>query len=231
MHRSLNIKTRPELFINISEWNSKLGAVPSFSVPCGITCPKTAPCLSACYACMMEKIYRNYFDVNMNNLEMLVQFPKRVEDVIAGYILLSNTPMFRFNVDGDLEVDSMRPELYINIILNVAKRCPDCDIWFYSKSEVLDLIPSVYPKNLFPIESLWRGWKANIVHRFPMTDVLKEDEDRKGKLICPHSLAEEKLKKGEKNPVHCFNCRLCLKLKQGDILYFIAHGRGKNKIK
>lgn len=230
MHNTLNIPSNPELFINISEFNAKLGPVPSFSVLCGVSCPKNVPCLEACYAKAMETIYSSYFDVNLNNLHMLLKYADRVEDVIVGYILLSNTPLFRFNVDGDLEVDLKRPELYVNLILNVARRCPDCEIWFYSKSELLDLIPDAYPNNLYPIESQWRGWKPNIKHRFPITDILKEDEDRTGKLICPNSLAEEKLKKGEKNPIKCFNCRLCLKLKVGQILYFIAHGRGKNKI-
>lgn len=45
----MKIKVNEDLFLNISEGNSKMDAIPSFSLPPVITCRPDAPCRKECY--------------------------------------------------------------------------------------------------------------------------------------------------------------------------------------
>ena len=44
--------------ISISRGNSKMGAIPSVSLPCRVTCNQNAPCFKKCYAARIELRYK-----------------------------------------------------------------------------------------------------------------------------------------------------------------------------
>ena len=44
--------------VSISKGNSKMGAIPSVSLPPCITCNPTAPCFKKCYAVKLSRRYK-----------------------------------------------------------------------------------------------------------------------------------------------------------------------------
>ena len=76
-------------WVVISEFNTKMGPVPSFSTPSVITCPKGLPCYGACYARAYEEKRDTVHLSYCNNLKMLLEFPDIVRDKIVAYINLT----------------------------------------------------------------------------------------------------------------------------------------------
>ena len=211
----------PTESISVSEHNVKLGeGVIAFSVPSIITCPKNAPCYKGCYAASLEHLRPTLRNSLMDNLDALLKHPKEVEKKLIAFIKLVNPVKFRWNVDGDVEVDPNRPMLYIDMMMRIAKKFPKIPFIVYSKSDLWTGLKR--PKNLHYLNSLWKDWRNNNHDLCPCTNILEEGESTEGKIICPNQL----------NPnVTCRTCPLCSGgLKPGEIVYFKAHGRNKKKV-
>lgn len=214
----------PLSFITISEYNKKMGAIPSFSTPAVKSCPRGLPCYAGCYAKAYEEKRDTVHKSYVNNMEMLKQHPKEVEDRIVGFINLLGCKYFRFSVSGDVIVDVERPYLYIDTIINIARRCKNTYFLCFSKSSLWNYVD--IPSNLNVVYSSWGDWHVDNPHNFPTTNVCKKpkkgEEPPEGLEICPNSKDKNK---------HCFGCWKCWDLKPGDKpIYFYAHGVNANKI-
>jgi hypothetical protein len=155
----------------------------------------------------------------MDNLHALLNEPEEVEKKLVGIIKLMGRPKFRWNVDGDVEIDATRPYLYIDMMVRIAKKCPKVSFTVYSKSSLWKGIKR--PKNLHLLGSKWGCWSPDMPDDIPMANILKKGESREGKRICPNQLNKS---------ITCSNCPLCSGgLKAGETVYFDAHGRNKNK--
>jgi hypothetical protein len=207
--------------ISVSTDNVKLGPLfLAFSVPSIITCPKNAPCYAGCYANSLEHMRPTLKRALMDNLHALLNEPEEVEKKLVGVIKLMGRPKFRWNVDGDVEVDVTRPMLYIDMMVRIAKKCPKVSFTVYSKSSLWKGVKR--PKNLHLLGSKWGCWSPDIGDDIPMTNILKKGDSREGKRICPNQLNKS---------ITCSNCPLCSGgLKAGETVYFDAHGRNKNKV-
>ena len=207
--------------ISVSTDNVKLGPLYlAFSVPSIITCPKNAPCYAGCYANSLEHMRPTLKRSLMDNLHALLNEPEEVEKKLVGVIKLMGRPKFRWNVDGDVEVDVTRPMLYIDMMIRIAKKCKNVEFTVYSKSSLWKGVKR--PKNLHLLGSKWGCWSPDMGDDIPMTNILKKGDSREGKRICPNQLNKSST---------CSNCPLCSGgLKAGETVYFDAHGRNKNKV-
>lgn len=208
--------------ISVSTDNVKLGPLfLAFSVPSIITCPHNAPCYAGCYAASLEHLRPNLRNSLMDNLHALLNEPEEVEKKLVGVIKLMNRPKFRWNVDGDVEVDATRPMLYIDMMVRIAKKCKNVEFTVYSKSSLWKEVKR--PKNLHLLGSKWGCWEPDMGDDIPYTNILKDGESREGKHICPNQTT--------KGAVTCSNCPLCSGgLKAGETLFFDPHGRNKKKV-
>ena len=212
-------------WIVISEFNTKMGPVPSFSTPSVVTCPKGLPCYGACYARAYEEKRDTVHLSYCNNLKMLLEFPDIVRDKIVAYINLNTPPYFRFSVSGDVEVDPLRPFLYINLIISVAKKCPKTKILVFTKSSLWNEVKTL-PRNLKVVYSNWKDWKVdnpvkkNGEPRFPTVNIMDKKEDKGDRIICPNSINKSH---------HCINCHKCWDMKSTETIFFYTHGIYKNK--
>lgn len=207
--------------ISVSTDNTKLGPLYlAFSVPSIITCPKNAPCYAGCYANSLEHMRPTLKRALMDNLHALLNEPEEVEKKLVGVIKLMGRPKFRWNVDGDVEVDVTRPMLYIDMMVRIAKKCKNVEFTVYSKSSLWKGVKR--PKNLHLLGSKWGCWSPDMGDDIPMTNILKKGDSKEGKRICPNQLNKS---------ITCSNCPLCSGgLKAGETIWFEAHGRNKKKV-
>ena len=207
--------------ISVSTDNTKLGPLYlAFSVPSIITCPKNAPCYAGCYANSLEHMRPTLKRALMDNLHALLNEPEEVEKKLVGVIKLMGRPKFRWNVDGDVEVDVTRPMLYIDMMIRIAKKCKNVEFTVYSKSSLWKGVKR--PKNLHLLGSKWGCWSPDMGDDIPTTNILKKGDSREGKRICPNQLNKS---------ITCSNCPLCSGgLKAGETIWFEAHGRNKKKV-
>ena len=70
--------------LSVSNGNMKMGAIPSISLPSIKSCRSDAPCASKCYACRMEKRYKNVRNAYQNNLDMFLDAPLEFEKQAVG---------------------------------------------------------------------------------------------------------------------------------------------------
>lgn len=91
--------------IKISDGNSKMGVVPSFSLPAGVTCSPEAcrTCYKdGCYARKIERIRPNVHAAYMRNLQLCKENLQFVEQYFMCYFGGLNAPrVFRLHVSGD----------------------------------------------------------------------------------------------------------------------------------
>ena len=203
-----------ELEVSISKSNSKMGAIPSISLPPIISCSKDACkfCSKKCYAkkiCRLRettrKAYQRNFDIVTNN-------PTSYWSQVNGF--LKECHFFRFSVSGDiLDYD------YLLNIVNCAKNNKHCQILCFTKK--FDLCNKYlsehksFPKNLHILFSGWVGLEMNNPHRLPEAHVMLRNgvtSAKDGAIYCSDN---------------CFECATtntgCWSMKKGQQVIFKEH--------
>lgn len=91
--------------VRISAKNSKLGNIPSFSLPSISACPgATSECKKICYAAKIERIYKNAakaYEINMAAIDDPAFVPTLAAE-ITNLVKKKHTDTFRWNVSGDI---------------------------------------------------------------------------------------------------------------------------------
>jgi hypothetical protein len=158
-----------DLKVSISTGNSKMGAIPSVSLPACITCNPNAPCFNGCYAVKIARIYKTVTMAYDRNLNILKNDP-------AAYWLqvraaATMTKYFRYHVSGDI------PDMeYFNNMVTLAKDLPGTIFLAFTKQ--YDIINEylnsggVIPENLKIIFSNWGAWKCNNPYKLPQCEVI-----------------------------------------------------------
>lgn len=139
--------------LSISLGNSKMGNIPSISLPSGITCC-VCECGSKCYARRLERLRPSVAEAYNRNLTVLLTDPDTYWREVEAVIMLSR--FFRFHVSGDIpDAD------YLGKMLLIAARQPHCQILCFTKK--FDLVNDILsagirlPDNLHIIFSGWKG--------------------------------------------------------------------------
>lgn len=200
------------LELKISPGNSKMGAIPSVSLPAGVTCRKDLPCYTSCYARKLERIRPTVRAAYQSNLELYKRDPDTYWREVEGQIMLSR--FFRFHVSGDIP-----DEIYFAHMLDIARRNPHCQILCFTKqfayvNRYLQAGVRI-PENLHVIFSAWRGLQMENPYNLPEAHVIHRDGSDKptaGAEICAGNCTECALTDGG-----------CWNLKNGGRVYFHEH--------
>lgn len=199
--------------VSISKGNSKMGAIPSVSLPPVTTCPTGAPCAARCYAAKLCRIYPTVKKAYQNNLNILNMNSGEYWRQVRAAV--SVTKYFRFHVSGDIPNAAYFSEMVIT-----AKQNPDTQLLAFTKQYTIvnNYINSfgALPDNLHIIFSRWSPeWDVTISnpHDLPMSAVIfKNTNNIEYNKICGGNCTE------------CA-CRGvgCWELKQGETIAFYEH--------
>ena len=168
--------------ISISRGNSKMGAIPSVSLPACTTCNPDAPCFKKCYARRMAARRATVRDAYARNLEILNRAP--VSYFLQVKTAASMTRFFRYHVSGDI------PNIgYLRCMIHIAEDLPDTTFLAFTKQYhiVNDYLNNggAIPSNLKIIFSNWGAWKCENPHGLPVCEiVLKGQQPAPGWKIC-----------------------------------------------
>ena len=198
--------------LKVSPGNSKMGAVPSVSLPAGLTCRKDCTCYAKCYARKLERIRPAVRNAYQSNLDLLRNDPDTYWREVEAQIMMSR--FFRFHVSGDITNAA-----YLRKMVFVAGRNPHCQILCFTKK--YDLVNDFLadgesiPKNLHMILSAWRGMEMRNPFGLPEAHVFYRD----GTTTATHDTV----------PCHgnCAECAVtdsgCWTLKSGQQVVFHEH--------
>lgn len=196
--------------ISISHGNSKMGAIPSVSLPACITCNPSAPCFKKCYAAKLERIYKNTRNAYARNLDILETEPAHYWLQVKAAAMC--TRHFRYHVSGDIPNGH-----YLKMMVQIAQELPNTVFLAFTKQYpiVNDYLNDggTIPENLKIIFSNWGAWKCENPHGLPMSEVIfRGSEPAPGWKICGGN---------------CAGCACrgvgCWELKNGETIAFYEH--------
>lgn len=213
--------------ISISMENTKMGPIPSFSLPPGISCNQDAPCLKCgCYAKRMYRMRRNVRASWNQNWYMV---NKRIDDwtrQMNGWLAIYQPRAFRIHVSGDFFCCR-----YLDQWCKIAAANPKVKFFAFTKQwNVIRSVGCFIPKNLSIILSAWMPEKNNwcppedLMKKYPVAWMLRngcystslETIWEVQKMVHGHDKTNIIPCEG-----HCATCGKCFKLKKkdGDILF------------
>lgn len=158
--------------VKISHGNSKMGNIPSVSLPAVLTCRSDCACSKQCYALRMERLRPSVRASYKNNFELLQSDPTTYWREVEASVMMSR--FFRFHVSGDIP-----DQAYLVRMVQVAERNPHCQILCFTKKYriVNGFLASggKIPDNLHLIMSGWRGIQMENPYGLPEAHVQYRD--------------------------------------------------------
>lgn len=158
--------------VKISAGNSKLGSIPSVSLPAGVTCRKDCECFKKCYAQKLERMRPSVRNAYQHNLTLLKKSPDIYWREVEASIMMSRC--FRFHVSGDIP-----DNVYFAHMIEIAERNSHCEIICFTKkydivNEYLEFGDKI-PKNLHIVFSGWVGLEMDNPYLLPEAHVRYKD--------------------------------------------------------
>lgn len=160
-----------DIEVKISNGNTKMGSIPSVSLPAGITCRQDCECRKKCYAKKLERIRKRVREAYQSNYELLINKPNTYWREVEASVMMSR--FFRFHVSGDIP-----NEEYLIHMIEIASRNPHCEILCFTKKyEIVKKVLSMYPvtRNLHLILSGWVGLEMDNPFNLPEAHVRYRD--------------------------------------------------------
>lgn len=195
--------------VSISKGNSKMGAIPSVSLPPIITCAKGCTCAKKCYAAKLCRIYGTVRKAYARNLEILKN------DIDNYFLQVKAAAMvskyFRFHVSGDI------PDMnYLDRMVKLAQELPGTTFLAFTKQYNFInnfLQYARIPDNLKIIFSEWPGMAMDNRYNLPVAHVIFKGSEPAGNWkICGGN---------------CSACACrgvgCWELKKGEHIAFYEH--------
>lgn len=198
--------------LKISSGNSKMGTIPSVSLPAGVTCLQDCECGKKCYAKRIERMRPSVRQAYQNNYDLLTRDSDTYWREVEASIMMSR--FFRYHVSGDIP-----DNVYLAHMIEIAERNPHCEMLCFTKkynlvNDHLDFGGTI-PKNLHIIFSCWRGMKMVNPYNLPEAHVRYRDG-------TTTAYANAKLCSG-----NCTECAItgagCWTLVQGEQILFEEH--------
>lgn len=201
--------------VKISGGNSKLGRIPSVSLPSIVTC-RNCSCQNKCYARKLERIRKSVREAYQHNLNVLQESPQVYWREVEAAIMMSR--FFRFHVSGDIPNAD-----YLRNMVEVAKRNSHCEILCFTKKYELvneylqntECTAHKLPENLHIIFSGWVGLEMVNPFSLPEAHVRYRDGSttaRENALQCGGNCTECAITDGG-----------CWTLKDGEQVVFNEH--------
>jgi hypothetical protein len=177
-----------DLKVSISNGNSKMGAIPSVSLPPCTTCNPLAPCFKKCYAVKLARRYPTVKSAYERNLDILTRDPELYWVQVKAAAM--TTRFFRFHVSGDIpNID------YLKNMVQIAHDLPHTNFLAFTKQfDIVNLYlvnGGAIPSNLKIIFSNWGDWKCYNPFSLPTCEViLKGSAPREDWKICGGNCTE-----------------------------------------
>lgn len=158
--------------IKISSGNTKMGTIPSISLPAGTTCRSDCECQKKCYAKRLERLRKTVREAYRHNYDLLSQDPDTYWREVEASIMMSR--FFRFHVSGDIPDNT-----YFEHMIDIARTNTHCEILCFTKkynivNRHLSIIGKL-PKNLHIIFSGWKGLNMDNPYLLPEAHVRYRD--------------------------------------------------------
>ena len=174
--------------ISISKGNSKMGAIPSVSLPPVITCAPGCKCAGKCYAAKLCRIYKTVRQAYNRNLEILNTDSSAYFQQVNDYC--KTVRFFRWHVSGDI----VGPGYLLNMV-SIAENNPHCKFLAFTKQYGLvnNYIEKYgpLPINLQVLFSEWPGMELDNPHGLPVAHVIfKGQEPEEAWKICGGNCTE-----------------------------------------
>ena len=165
---------KKENTVSISKGNSKMGAIPSVSLPACVTCNKSAPCFKLCYAAKITRLYKTVKQAYENNLNILNNDPALYWEQVKQGAQMAR--YFRFHVSGDI------PNIeYFNNMVRLARDLPGTNFLAFTKQyEIVNQYLNdggTIPANLKVIFSNWGSWKCFNPFNLPECEIILKGSD------------------------------------------------------
>lgn len=212
----MNKSTEKEMDITISRSNMKMGDIPSFSLPAGLSCPAGVPCAKKCYTRKGRQKFDSVYGSYLRNLRAVQNDPDGTAKAIIQWLRerRNTCHVFRWNVSGDFAVAG-----YADIAFCVARETPWVMHFAYTKVYSL-LTRKDVPENFRLIASVWGVYRPHIDGGKIIRAYMR---DKAGKHYIPASTPER--------PVYnctckmqCMGCsRPCWEMKAGESVVFDEH--------
>ncbi len=196
--------------VSISKGNSKMGAIPSVSLPPITTCAAGCTCAKKCYAAKLCRIYPSVKKSYENNLAAYLKNPESYFGQIKKAAAVQR--FFRWHVSGDI----VSP-LYLAGVVGIAAELPKTEFLIFTKqyeivNDYINFAGDI-PQNLKIIFSAWPGMDMPNPHKLPVAQVIfKGQEPADSWKVCGGNCTE------------CA-CRGvgCWELKNGETIAFYEH--------
>lgn len=210
MNKDLNLE---DLHVSISTGNSKMGCIPSVSLPPMKTCSAEAVkyCGRKCYVRRYVGRRKTVRDAYERNLFLLCNEPEKFWREVSAAVSMSTH--FRFGVSGDIP-----DEDFLQHMVYIARKNTHCDILCFTKQyDIVNnyVVKHRIPPNLHIIFSVWKGLPSKNTNRFPEAHVFYRDGT---------TTAQDGAKYCSGN---CYECALvnanCWSLKKGEQIIFKEH--------
>ena len=198
------------LKVSISKGNSKMGAIPSVSLPACVTCNPGAPCFKLCYAAKITRLYKTVKMAYENNLQILNTDPGAYWEQVKQGAQMAR--YFRYHVSGDI------PNLkYFNQMVLLAQELKHTSFLAFTKqynivNQFLNEGGTI-PENLKIIFSNWGAWKCENPYNLPVCEIIL-----KGSQPAP----DWKICGGNCTACACAGIG-CWELKQGETIAIYQH--------
>lgn len=158
--------------VKISNGNAKMGAIPSVSLPAGVTCRPDCECSKKCYAKRLERMRPSVRQAYKHNYDLLNSDPNTYWREVEASIMMSR--FFRFHVSGDIP-----DATYFEHMVDIARTNTHCEILCFTKK--YDIVNShiniigKLPKNLHIIFSGWHDIEMVNPYNLPEAHVRYRD--------------------------------------------------------
>ena len=158
--------------VKISQGNSKMGSIPSVSLPAGLTCRVDCGCSKKCYAMRLERLRPSVRQAYKNNFELLMHDSNTYWREVEASIRMSR--FFRFHVSGDI------PDFqYFEKMVLVASKNMHCEILCFTKRyDIVNgyiAVDGDLPDNLHIIFSGWNDIEMANPYNLPEAHVRYKD--------------------------------------------------------
>lgn len=158
--------------VKISNGNAKMGAIPSVSLPAGVTCRSDCECSKKCYAKRLERMRPSVRQAYKHNYDLLNSDPNTYWREVEASIMMSR--FFRFHVSGDIP-----DATYFEHMVDIARTNTHCEILCFTKK--YDIVNShinivgKLPNNLHIIFSGWHDIEMVNPYNLPEAHVRYRD--------------------------------------------------------
>ncbi|MCI4436574.1 MAG: hypothetical protein JHC33_07170 [Ignisphaera sp.] len=200
----------------ISPNNTKLGKIPSFSLPAINSCPgRTTWCSNLCYADKVARIYKNAEKSYYTNMDATtkVDFVSLMNDEIAK-LVKKNIKTFRIHVSGDFY-----DVKYIYRWVSIIQANPEMMFYGYTRSWSVDnLLPHLETLRCLPNVILFASTDDTTVGTPPATwrEAYAGDTKPNGKKMVTCLEQAGKV-------ATCDKCKICFNHKSTLNIHFIPH--------